>query len=469
MSSSGASTPSGAVTGSALRILLALALPMVLSRATQSVMTFADALMVEHLGPQAIAASATGGFNVFLFMILPMGTVFIVQSFVAQLVGANDRDATPRFAWYGIIISIASGIVAIALIPAIDPLLYYADFSPAVREQMSEYMTIRMFSVAAVVGVEVIANWYGGLGNTWMALVASIISMVVDLFLNWVLIFGNLGAPEMGVNGAALSTTIGSFVGVAFLGFCFWRRIGMSINGAPAPARTKLSALSLRELVRVIRFGFPNGLNWFAEFAAFQLFVNVVLASLGDDTLAALQVVIAINSVAFMPAFGLASAGAILAGQSIGAGDKDAVWPQVKLTIKVAAVWMCSIGAAYLIVPGPLLRLFDSDNTSPLFVEVGITMLLISAAWQLFDAFGITLSETLRAAGDTTWTAVVRFIFAWVIFVPGAYAVVKLWDGGPIGAMLCLVGYIALLSGAFLYRFKSGAWRKIELIEPKLV
>ena len=148
-----------------LRVLLALALPMVLSRATQSVMTFADALMVEHLGPQAIAASATGGFNVFLFMILPMGTVFIVQSFVAQLVGANDRDATPRYAHYGLIIALAAGILALVAIPAIDPLLAYAEFSPTVRNQMSEYMTIRMYSVAAVVGIEVLGNWYGGLGN----------------------------------------------------------------------------------------------------------------------------------------------------------------------------------------------------------------------------------------------------------------------------------------------------------------
>src|SRR5688572_33192743 len=100
-----------------LRILLALAMPMVLSRATQSVMTFADALMVEHLGSPAIAASATGGFNVFLVMILPMGTVFIVQSFVAQLVGANDRDSTPRFAWYGLFIAAIAGVLAIATIP----------------------------------------------------------------------------------------------------------------------------------------------------------------------------------------------------------------------------------------------------------------------------------------------------------------------------------------------------------------
>lgn len=450
-----------------LQALLALALPMVLARATQSVITFSDALMVEHLGPQAIAASATGGFNVFLFMILPMGTVFIVQSFVAQLVGAGDRDATPRYAWYGLAIAVISALLGLAFIPAIEPLLGLADFSPEVRRQMTDYMSIRMFAVGAVVGVEALGNWYGGLGNTWMAMIAGLIAMAVNLVLNWVLIYGNLGAPEMGIDGAALASVIGSFTALAFLAIAFWRRWGMSIGG-PAPRRQR-PQLSRRELGRVARFGLPNGLNWFAEFAAFQLFVNSVFASLGDETLAALNVVIAINSVSFMPAFGLASAGAILAGQAIGRGDKDAVWPQVRVTFAVAGVWMGATGVVYVLLPGPLLALFDSAGRSPAFVTVGVTMLMISAAWQLFDAIGITLSETLRAAGDTAWTATARLILAWLVFVPTAYLVVKEADGGPVGAMLCLVGYLALLSVAFAYRFRSNRWRSIELIEPKLV
>lgn len=446
-----------------LRLLFALALPMVLARATQSVMTFADALMVEHLGTGAIAASATGGFNVFLFAILPMGTVFIVQSFVAQLVGRGDVEGTRRFAWYGLMIAGIAGVVGLALIPVIGPLLDLTDYSPAVRDQMDSYMTIRMYGITAIVAVEALGNWYGGLGNTWMSLVASIISMAVDLFLNWVLIFGNLGAPEMGVDGAALSSTIGSWVGFAFLVVAFYRRWG------GAPRRRGQLGLSLRELWRVVRFGLPNGMNWFLEFAAFQVFINFVFGGLGDDTVAALNVVIAINSVSFMPAFGLASAGAILAGQAIGRGERDAVWPQVKLTLICTMTWMGVIGVLYLLAPAKLMALFDSEGRSTVLVTTGATMLAISAAWQLFDAIGMTLSETLRSAGDTLWTATARFVLAWAVFLPAAVLVVVEWDGGALGAMACLVGYLALLAGAFAYRFKAGAWRKIELIEPKLV
>jgi MATE family multidrug resistance protein len=450
-------------TSAALRALLTLALPMVIARATQSVMTFADALFVQHLGTGAIAASATGGLNVFLVAILPMGIVFIVQSFVSQLVGRGDLDDTPRFAWYGLGVAAVTGVLAIAAIPLIEPALALTSFSPGVQAQMGDYMTIRMFGIGAIVAVEALGNWYGGLGNTWMALVASVVSMVVDLFLNWVLVFGKLGAPELGVDGAALSSAIGSWVGVAVLGIAFWRRWG----GAPAGRRPR--GLSLRELGRVIRFGPPNGFNWLLEFSAFQLFVTVVFGKLGDESVAALNVVIAINSVSFMPAFGLASAGAILAGQAIGRGARHEVWPQVKLTLLVAMTWMGAVGLVYVLAPVPLMTLFDQAGKSELLVTTGASMLVISAAWQLFDAVGITLSETLRSAGDTFWTASARFVLAWAVFLPSSYLVVEVLGFGPLAATGCLVGYLALLAGAFAYRFRSEAWKRIELIEPKLV
>ena len=454
------SSPAPSVT---LRALLTLALPMVLARATQAVITAADALQVKHLGAGALAATATGGLNVMGFVILPIGTVFIVQSFVSQLAGRGARDDTRRYAWYGLAIAAIAAVVCGALIPVIEPALSLTGYSPGVRTEMAGYMSIRILSVGAVVGVEALGNWYGGLGNTWMQMVAGILSMVVAVFCNWLLIDGHLGAPALGVAGAAWGSVIASWCGFGFLALAFWRRWG----GAPRPAGKLV--LSRAELRRVVRFGLPNGLNWFLEFAAFQLFVNGVLASLGDETVAALNVVLAVNSISFMPAFGLASAGAILAGQSIGRGERDNVWPQVKITLACTGGWMCLIGGLYLIAPRSVLSLFDEPGKSGRLVEIGTTMLAISAAWQVFDAIAMTLAETLRAAGDTFWTAAVRLGLAWAVFMPSAFLVVKVWHGGPVGAMVCLVGYLALLALALALRFRTGAWRKIDLIEPVLV
>jgi MATE family multidrug resistance protein len=447
---------------SRLRSLLALALPMMAARASQSVITFADALQVKNLGTGAIAATATGGLNVYGFAVLPASTVYIVQSFVAQLVGRNEREAAPRYAWYGLAIALVAALVSCALMPLVHPALSLAGYSPGVRDAMSSYMTIRMWSIGAIVGTEALGNWYGGLGNTWMQMIAGAITMASAVLFNWIFIGGHLGAPALGVDGAALASTIASWLGFAFLLIAFARGWG----GAPRRG----GRLRARELGRVVRFGLPTGFNWFFEFAAFQVFVNIVVAGLGDTTVAALNCVIAVNSLAFMPAFGLASAGAILAGQAIGRGDRDDVWPTVKATLACTIAWESVLGVIYIAAPGRILALFaPSNHSAGELVVVGGAMLSISALWQVFDATSMTLAETLRAAGDTAWTAIARISLAWLVFAPGAYFVVNAWDGGAVGAMLCLVGYLVILAALLSWRFKSGVWRTIELIEPELV
>jgi MATE family multidrug resistance protein len=169
-----------------------------------------------------------------------------------------------------------------------------------------------------------------------------------------------------------------------------------------------------------------------------------------------------------MPAFGLASAGAILAGQAIGRDARDAVWPQVKTTLLCTMTWMGAVGVIYAVFPGRVLALFASDASGQLVV-IGTTMLMISAFWQLTDAIAMTLAETLRAAGDTAWTAAVRTVLAWLVFTPAAFVIVTRLGGGPNGAMLCLVGYLGLLAAALALRFRSGAWKRIVLLEPKLI
>jgi len=439
--------------------LMQLALPMVLARATQSAITFADAIQVKHLGTNAIAAVATGGLNTQMFVILPMGVAFIVQSFVAQLTGRGERGQTRRFAWYGLGLALASALVAAAAIPFVGPILHLLPYDDALREPMSSYMVIRLLSVGGAVGIEALGNWYAGFGNTRMQMIAGLVTMASAVAFNAILI------PHYGVDGAAIASTIASWLGFAVLAISF--RFGW--GGAPGHRDERLG-LSWHELGRVLRFGLPNGVNWLLEFTAFQLFVNVVVGELGGTTVAALNVVIAVNSIAFMPAFGLASAGAILAGQSIGANARDEVWPTVKLTLVCAIAWEVGIAAMYVIVPHVVLGWFAPEGIDgATLVSLGTSMLAISAIWQVFDATGMTMSETLRAAGDTAWTAGARIVLAWLVFAPGSYIVVRYLHGGAIGAMVCLVGYLALLALALALRFRSGAWRRIELIEPALV
>ncbi len=240
---------------------------------------------------------------------------------------------------------------------------------------------------------------------------ASVAAMVLNVAGNWLLIDGRLGAPALGVRGAALASAISTTL--AFLGLlAVFLREGRRGGGS--------GRLRGGELLRVVRYGVPSGLNWFLEFLAFAFFTNVVVAGLGTTSLAALMAVIQVNSVAFMPAFGVASAGAILVGQAIGAGAKDRVPGLVGLAFAVAGAWQALVGLVYLVVPDLVLAAFAQDpGSAQELLAAGRRMLLLSVGWQLFDAAASVLAEALRAAGDTTFTLWARVVIAWAVFAPG--------------------------------------------------
>ncbi|HSN13484.1 MAG TPA: MATE family efflux transporter [Anaeromyxobacteraceae bacterium] len=439
-----------------LRTLLSLAWPIVVSRSSQVVVGVADAVMVAPLGAAALAATTTGGVNAFALFILPMGTVFIVSSFSSQLFGKGDLSGARRYAWCGLAIAAATQLFALATVPFVPALLARLQFAPDLREFMEGYLAVRLLSAGAVVGMEALGNYYGGLGNTRIQMRASVAAMALNVLGNWLLIGGRLGLPALGVRGAAIASTASTFAAfvamlVVFLG-----------EGGDGEGRIRWD-----ELRGVLRFGLPSGLNWFIEFMAFAFFVNVVVAGLGTTPLAALMTVIQVNSVAFMPAFALASAGAILVGQAIGASRRDAVPGLVGLTFAIAAAWQSAVALAYLAAPGWVLAAFAQEPSSAAeFLAVGRRMLVLSAAWQLFDAGATVLTEALRAAGDTAFTMWARVVVAWAIWAPGSWISVRVLGAGDAVAVGWFVFYLFVLALALLLRFRSGAWRRIALTGP---
>lgn len=436
-----------------VRTLLKLAWPIVVSRSTQVVVGLCDALMVATLGKEALAATTTGAFNTFAVLILPMGICFIVASFASQLMGAGDKEGARRYGFYGLGIAAATQAICLLGIPLVAPILGLLDLSPAVRDQMTTYILIRFLGGGAVIGMEALASYYGGIGNTVLPMRANLFLMVLNVSLNWTLIGGNLGAPALGVAGAAWASMIATLIAFGALLTIFLRdRVGAMIP-----------KLHLHELGRMLWFGVPSGFNWFFEFFAFNFFINVVVAGLGTASLAAMMAVIQINSLAFMPAFGLASAGAILVGQRIGADRKDEVPGVFLLTLKIATCWQGFVGIVYFLIPGIVFKPFAAGDQ--VLLEVGVRMLALSSLWQLFDAAMNTTAETLRAAGDTAFTLFARLALAWLVFVPGSWISVRWLGGGDVVAVLWIVAYIALLAGVLLWRFQSGAWRELKLVE----
>ncbi len=443
-----------------LRELLALAWPVVLSRSTQSVVGLCDALMSARLGDEALAAVTTGAINLLSIGVLPMGTVFIVQSFAAQLYGRGDLLAARRYAWYGLALAVITTVAAVAITPWLGAGVAVFRFVPGVQLAITDYLHWRFWSLGAFVAMEALGNWFGGLGDTRVHMRASMIVMSVNIVLNWALIFGHLGAPAMGVKGAALASGLATCAGLAYMLAAFTARQREIAGGAPIAPR-------LGEFLRMLRFGVPNGLNWFMEISAFTLFLNAVVSRLGTTVLAAMNAILQVNSISFMPAFGIASAGAVLVGQAIGRGDRDDVPRLLRLSASVALVWQGGVGLVYFTLPRPIMSAFAAGAGSDELVRIGAGMLALSAAWQVFDALGLTVGEALRAAGDTTWCMWMRLASAWTVFVPVAWWVVNVRGGGPSAAIGVTVFYIAVLAMAFIWRFRSGAWRRIELVEPE--
>lgn len=431
------------------RTILALAWPVALGRAAQSIIGFCDAAFVAPLGESSLAATSTGALNAANLFILPTGVAYIIQSFASQLHGKGDREGVRRQAWYGLLLSLVTELFAIASVPLVGRSLSRFAYSAEVRALMTQYLAIRLLSSGPAVGIEALANWYGAQGDTRMGLRANVAVMLSNLVFLWVLV------PSMGVRGAAWANVLATWVGFAVVLAPFVRH---ARGGGPL-------RLSAREFGRVLRFGLPNGLNWFLEFAAFIVFVNVVFASLGTTALASLMAVMQLNSIAFMPSFGVSTAGAILVGNAIGAAQKDVVPTLLKRTLVVTCGWMVSVGLSYLAAPALLLAVFARGPGAAAFLAVAVPLLRVSAMWQVFDAIGMTISEALRAAGDTFWPLVARLTIAWVFFVPISWWLVRVMHQGPTVTLTCIAGYLAALALAMALRFRAGAWRTITLTE----
>jgi multidrug resistance protein, MATE family len=440
--------------------LLTLAWPVIIARSAQVVVGLTDAVMVGKLGTAALAATTAGATNTFNILVLPMGTVFIVSSFASQLTGAGDHIGARRFAWYGLGIALAAGLLSLGAIPLLDDVIGQLSYAPDVQVLMSDYLRFRLLSGGFAIGLEALGAYYNGVGNTRLPMIVQLVAMVLNIFLNWVLIYGHLGAPALGVTGAAIASSIASFLAFSLLLVLFLRGVGAKKEGG---TRAPLSA---KEMGRTLRYGLPVGFNWFIEFAAFSFVMNVVFAGLGTTALAAMMAVLQVNSVSFMPAFGLASAGAIFVGQAIGAKAHDDVPRTVALTVKTACVWMGIVGLSYVAMPGLIMSAFAPDNVDGrLLIEVGVRVLVLSAAWQLFDATSMTLAEALRAAGDTAFTLWARAAIAWLIFAPGTWFSVRVLGGGEVVAAAWLVVYLALLALVLWLRFRTGKWRTMEITE----
>src|SRR5262249_17036506 len=200
-----------------------------------------------RLGYTALAAVATGSINLFSIAVVPMGTVFIVQSFASQLLGRGDLLGARRYAWHALALAGITTVLAVAATPFFGVWLRVFGFAPGVHAAMTAFLQWRFWSVGPYIAVAALGNWFAGLGDTRVHMRASVVTMFMNVALAWALIFGHLGAPAMGVRGAGLASGIATCTGLAYIAFAFARRQREIAGKAPL-------ALRRSEFLRLLRF-----------------------------------------------------------------------------------------------------------------------------------------------------------------------------------------------------------------------
>jgi len=437
-----------------LREVVVLALPVVATQLSVTLMGVVDSIMVGRLGATELGAVGFGGVWTWTLVCFWMGLATVVQTFVSQAHGAGAHRECGRWAWQGLAVLVPMGLAAgLALHFGADRVVGLLGPGDSLEPLAATYMSMRAFGVAGTVALMVLASFFRGLGDTRTPLWITLFANVVNAVLDYGLIFGELGLPALGVAGAGLATAMSEWLGAVALFVAFQRRRMRELHGTrwvwPDWSRAR----------RLFATGLPVGAQWLLEMLSFATFLLLV-ARMGDESMAASQAFISLLSLSFMQASGIGIAISTLVGRYVGARDPDSVRKSYASAMWLATILGGTIGLLFLACPGLLLRAFTSDAE---VLRLGGPLLAVGAVFQLFDAWAIVTDGALRGAGDTRLPFLMRFALAWLLFVPLAWLLGVYLEGGLFWAWIGASIYVVSVAGVLRWRFVSGAWRSIRI------
>jgi putative MATE family efflux protein len=295
---------------------------------------------------------------------------------------------------------------------------------------------------------------FDGIGWTRIGMGVGIGMNLVNLLLNWMLIFGKLGAPAMGVGGAALASTLSALLASLVILFFLLR---------PAVRRRFRilcrSNFQLRLIKPFLAIGWPPALQTFAIILGFLVFY-FILGRISIVAVAAANVVMRIASVSFMPGFGVGAAVQTLVGQSLGRQDTRGARRSSWYGVGLAMIFMGVFGIFFMWIPESLLRLFSSSED---LIAAGTPILRLMGLVQLIDAVGLTLAGALRGAGMTRAVMLVDIGTGFVLLPPLSYLFGVVMKGGLMGAWLALLTWFTLFAVGMVYLFVGKKWEEVKI------
>lgn len=445
-----------------LRSLFTIAGPLTLAMTGSLMMQMADTLFLAWYSSDALAAVGPAGISCWVYGSLFHGMATYTTPLVAQCVGRGQRRRVGMILWQGVYLALVFGLLLLAASPYVARVFEVFDHAAPIQAMERSYFRILCVGIPAGMLTAVLGGFYGGRGDTRPLMIVQLAGVLINIVLDYAMIFGRWGFPRWGIAGAAWATVVSQiFTAAALFALVLgkrWRREFKTHFYGFHPASLKL----------FLRFGLPSGFRMFTESCAWLMFVFFV-GRVDAASLAATNIANRLNHMAFFPIWGLAEAVRALVGQAQGRGDPDESVRVVWHGMAVTQIWMITMAVIYVAAPRTLYGLFAPAAPDPAAVtdfaeiaRIGAVLMRYVAAYCLLDAFNIVLVMALQAAGDTRWSMRMSLL-------AHAILVLALWVGD-----MCLRSFhvpwsiatvfIMSLALMWIYRFRSGVWRGIDVI-----
>lgn len=431
-----------------------IAYPVVLQSLAECSMHFVDTAMIGKLGTTALGAVGFSGTWIWTLLVPFAGIASGVQTFVSRHFGAEEHEKCGAWVWQALWLTMPAITLWSVLIALFLPHLFAAIGSDSVlMHDAAAYGWARLPGSPALVIEFALYAFFRGIGDSRTPLIAAISGVLVNAVLAYPMIFGQAGFPALGVAGAGLAQSLGSYVIAGVLLFAFLRR-GVRERFATKPRAPEPAALR-----RFARTSVPIGGQWLLDMTTFALFTSLV-ARMGTTAMAASQAMLQLLSLSFMQAVAISTAAGTLIGQYLGVGDLDAASRSYRSSVMLALGLASMVALLFLTLPETLLGLFAEDAA---VLSMARPLLGLGAFFQVVDALGIVAAGSLHGAGDTRWPLLLQASLAWFVRLPAVYFGAFVLGQGVLGAWTGELAYVMLLGGALMRRFRTGQWQTVNI------
>ncbi len=444
--------------------LLTVAIPVIISTVAWTIQHFVDRMFLTWYSAEAIAAAMPAGMLHFNSICLFMGIAGYVNVFIAQYHGAGEEEKFGRIIWQGVYVAIfSSGLIALTY-PFADEIFRFIGHDEKIIQNEIIYFRIMVLATFPMIFTSAASGFYSGQGKTRIIMIINVIATGVNILLDYLLIFGNFGFPEMGIRGAALATLIAYGFAMVVYAACLYRPANN--QRYKTLADFKFDGLLFKQL---LKYGFPNGIQFFLDIAGFSVFI-LIAGRLGKSELVASNIALNINNLVFMPLLGISMSVSILVGQFLGNDDPEYAEQISVRGIQLAYLWISPFIVIFFFFPDFLISLFNVSRNGQEFESVYRMLVIIlrfTAVYSLFDVINLVLAGCLKGAGDTSYTMKIIALTSLTIMVIPTYICLNIYNLSIYFGWSFITVYIVILGIAFFLRFRSGRWKDKRVIYRK--